>query len=347
MSMRISGSLKSALDAVGEPILLVSTDAQIAHRNRCAMKHAAFAARTHLAQGEEPVAPDVLDFLTRCGRSTRFLRGSLSLRPGPSTEAITLRCEGSRVRLGDDRRYLVLLRVLPANGTDRPDRPRASDRDRTRRLVQQARLHERTRIARDLHDQAGQQVLGLKLGLSRFRRTCRGAAETAELDRLIGQVDGVVGELQRTITDLRPPPLAELGLGQALRDLTEQWTATSGIPIDFEILGAPEFLTSQAETALFRLLQEALTNVAKHAAGVRTVAITLRHAPGRTTLTIRDDGAGLSRAAEPAPARGGKFGLIGMQERIACLGGELELRSPSERGQGTAIVAHVRTGSRP
>lgn len=338
--MRISGELKSALDAIGEPILLVTCDARIAHRNRRATTLAGLSARTRLVEAGEGAA-DILDFLARCARSGRYLGGSLRLPSTPEAAAIELRCRGHRVR-GTQGDTLVLLHLL-ADAEPRT----ARDRDRIVRLIERAEHRERARIARDLHDQAGQGVLSLKLGLERLRRTCIRTSETAAIDVLIGQVDLIVHDLRRAILDPTPPAIAELGLERSLRDLVARWSLASGIPIAFEVVGEPEALTAPAGTALFRLLQEALTNIAKHATGVSTASITLRHMPGRATLTIQDDGVGLpaGMTAPDAPARPGRFGLVGMQERIAHIGGTLELRGRNGRGRGTTITARIRTGS--
>ena len=102
-------------------------------------------------------------------------------------------------------------------------------------------------------------------------------------------------------------------------------------------------LNERYETALFRILREALTNIAKHATGVREVDVILRYSKGCATLMIQDDGRGLREADQSLAilTQHGKLGLVGMHERMACLGGELELRNAGGRGCGTTIVART------
>lgn len=332
-------NLSVVLDAIDEPYLLVTADGDIAYCNHRARQLASLTDRHHLAGPGGATGADVVHFLAKCNRSARSLRGHLSLAAPGGSGTIRLPCVGRRVQFASGA-TLILLRLRPG-----PDSLTAGNGADLRAAIRRAERSERARIARDLHDQAGQQVLCLKLGLARLRNACADEIALAAIDELMLQVDAVVTDLHRTIADLRPSPLDELGFDRALQILSEQWSRTSGIPVHFGVSGAPEDLNEHAEIALFRVLQEALTNIAKHATGVRAVTVTLRYAQGCATLKIRDDGNGFGMTGRmPAGLiQHGKLGLLGMHERLARLGGELELRSIGSGGKGTMVIARVQS----
>jgi signal transduction histidine kinase len=209
----------------------------------------------------------------------------------------------------------------------------------------EAAERERSRWARELHDQTLQDLAGLKVMLSGARR----AKEREQVDQILQQaiehVQLGVDALRGLVTELRPAALDELGIGPALRALIDRTAATAELAIDlnldlaYEEGRADTRHAPELESTLYRLVQEALTNVVKHAGASRvTVAVTEDDAT--VELTVTDDGAGFQTDAASAG-----FGLIGMRERIALLGGELDF--DSRPGAGTTVAARIPVQRRP
>ena len=147
-------------------------------------------------------------------------------------------------------------------------------------------------------------------------------------------------DLRRVALELRPSTLDDLGLVKAVRNLAETWSAHCGIEVDVESRQYPATgVSAEVETTLYRIIQEALNNVAKHS-GAKHASIILHHASGYVEALIEDDGSGFD-TTKPRPAaneRGG-LGLSGIQERLSLLGGSFNLESAPE--QGTTIVVRI------
>lgn len=203
----------------------------------------------------------------------------------------------------------------------------------------EASERERRRWARELHDETLQELAGLKVLLAGARRSGDLATVHRTLDAALEQIDTEITGLRRLITELRPAALDAFGTKSALEGLAERVAATSGLEVDLDVdlaLDAgrgPRRHDAAIENALYRLVQEALTNATKHADATH-VAIALAEEPGRIVLTVEDDGRGFD---PDAPSEG--FGLVGMRERTTLLGGELEVVSAP--GAGTRIRATV------
>lgn len=193
---------------------------------------------------------------------------------------------------------------------------------------------ERRYIARELHDEAGQALVGVKLGLQVMARLVPPElpALRDELDQLRDHVNGATTRIKDLAQRLRPPALDQLGLEVALRQLATEYGVRAGFTFEFDVDPLPTRLPSVAETALFRIAQEALTNVAAHAGATR-VWLRLGHGDPGVALSVADDGCGF----EPATTRG--LGLLGIQERVDRLGGEFRLRSTP--GVGTAVAVLI------
>jgi len=196
---------------------------------------------------------------------------------------------------------------------------------------------ERRHIARELHDEIGQSLTAIKLNLEALARRIddeKARGLTAEIAGVAGQV---LDQVRRLSLDLRPPQLDDLGLRAALQWLVKRHTREDGPAIE---LTAPESLPrigSAAETACFRVAQEALTNILRHAEAT-SVHIELKEDGGQFCLDVRDDGRGFDLAAARARAlEGASLGLVGMNERVALAGGEIRLASRS--GGGTHVRA--------
>jgi len=206
---------------------------------------------------------------------------------------------------------------------------------RTRESIA-ATERERGRWARELHDESLQSLAGLRVLLSAARR-----GKPEETDRLleqgIGQVDAAIAEMRRLIADLRPTTLDELGLGAALEAHAERLAAGDVIQVDLSVdldfhSGRSERrLVTEIEDAVFRLVQEALNNAARHG-GTTRAQVEVRENEGSLRVRVVDEGSGFDPSAHTEG-----FGLIGMRERVTLAGGTLDLQSAP--GEGTTIVA--------
>jgi signal transduction histidine kinase len=209
-----------------------------------------------------------------------------------------------------------------------------------------SREEERARLARDLHDGPIQDLVGLNMQLGLLLSSAAPAlSESLASMRL--QVRALLSDLRHVCAELRPPMLDTMGLGAALRVLGGEWSSQTGLPVHLDL--PPDVtlrtLPGQVAVNLYRLAQEALANVARHAAA-HSVGIQLEWVDGSLILTICDDGRGF---AVPATflnlAAQGHFGLLGMQERIGLIGGECTIDSAT--GQGTSVRAVWRGAAGP
>jgi signal transduction histidine kinase len=201
---------------------------------------------------------------------------------------------------------------------------------------------ERQRIARELHDETGQALTAIGLGLRGITTTMRMDSDKgmANIKQLEGLIDRSLDELQRLIADLRPSHLDDLGLPATLRWYAGEVENRSGINVTVEVNGPEVDLESSVKTAAFRIAQEALTNVVKHARA-SMAHISLHYSDDSVTLVVEDNGIGFS----PAPRTEGNrrpWGLIGMEERAGLLGGQL--RVDSQSGKGTRVEVSIPYG---
>lgn len=220
---------------------------------------------------------------------------------------------------------------------------RRAERERAsilRRLVM-AQEEERRRIARDMHDQFGQQLTVLMLKLAMLKEDCgeqKGLCEQVEtLVEVVGRLDADVDFL---VWELRPTALDDLGLQDALTNFAQNWSKHFRIPVEVLTRGLRrEASTSEIDTMLYRIAQEALNNVAKHA-GAASVTILLEGRTDAVSLIIEDDGVGFD--AENTSAADDKgLGLVGMRERAALVGGTAEVES--QPGEGTRVIVRIPT----
>jgi len=204
------------------------------------------------------------------------------------------------------------------------------------------REQEQRRISREVHDELGQMLTGLKLGVSWLRR--RAASDNGHLsadllrERLAGiaqLVDQTLDAARNIARQLRPPALDDLGLETAIEWLVEEFRSHTGIPCELrcDLAGLPA--PGPHDTAAFRIVQEALTNVARHARASRAM-VRVRYRDGALTIDVDDDGKGVPREALRAPH---SLGIVGMRERARARGGELGVRR-LPRG-GTRVHARL------
>lgn len=206
----------------------------------------------------------------------------------------------------------------------------------TDRLVS-SQEDERMRISRELHDEAGQALTSLKISLDLARARLPG--EQAALRRTLSDLGALAGEtmdMLRTLAhDLRPPGLDAFGLNVALDGLCHDFARRTGLAVVYEGVEMPELRTAVA-LSIYRLVQEALTNIAKHA-GARSVAVNLFSSGDSLHLSVIDDGQGFTFDANGQRLNG--IGLVSMQERTDLLGGTLEIDTAP--GRGTRLTAHI------
>jgi signal transduction histidine kinase len=209
-------------------------------------------------------------------------------------------------------------------------------------LLQQitaAQEAERKRIARELHDGTGQMLTGLGLGLRGLskRATEHDQPMASQLSDLETMAVTALGELRNLINDLRPPQLDDMGLAAALRFMVTQFNSRENAPeVDLEVHGEPLPFPSEVETTLFRIAQEGLTNVIKHAQASH-VWVILNYTSSGASLRVRDDGVGFDSKAifdSGSPRRA--WGLIGVQERVNLIDADVFLDSTP--GKGTTLT---------
>ena len=245
-------------------------------------------------------------------------------------------------KLGSDSRFsdadLRLAEIFAARAAVAVDLSERVARDTVRRVVEAQEL-ERRRLARELHDETGQALTSILLGL----KAIRAAGTDADAERAEAEVrDLVVQALQdvrRLAVELRPSALDDFGLVAALDRLAATFEERSGIRTSVESGLGDERLPAETETVLYRLVQEALTNVVKHA-GAEAVSIVLARRDDGVTAVVEDDGRGFATEDVDDAA----LGLVGMRERLALLDGTLAVESSP--GSGTSLVAHVPLTSR-
>jgi signal transduction histidine kinase len=204
-------------------------------------------------------------------------------------------------------------------------------------LLAQAReagvLDERQRMTRDIHDTLAQGLAGIITQVQAAQRAWH-TPETARphLDRALGLARDSLAEARRSVQALRPRELEEAQLPAALGDMAHRWAQSTDITLQVEVTGERVPLSPAIEVTLFRVAQEALTNVAKHAEAAR-VGVTLSYLSDVVLLDVRDDGNGLTNGHPQG------FGLNSMRQRVRGVGGKLEIESTP--GEGTAVSASV------
>ena len=252
----------------------------------------------------------------------------------------------SKHREGDELRLTVILR-------DVSDRIRAIEELRQSKeelqqfgaAAQETRELEKGRIARELHDELGQSLTMLRMDVAWCKANLRDgdAGVAAKLERMETMLKGTVAATRRIASDLRPLMLDDLGLVPALEWLVQNMTQRTGIPCDFSIDDPALQLPPAHSTAVFRIVQEALTNIAKHADATHAAVVVRQH-DGTVRVAIRDDGVGF---ASDDPRKPASFGLLGLRERATLLRGTATIRSTPGAGTTIEIDLPLPPGSTP
>jgi signal transduction histidine kinase len=213
-------------------------------------------------------------------------------------------------------------------------------RELLRRLVN-AQEDERRRISRELHDTLGQHLSAVTLGLKTLRAHADCPPAVAEgLDRVYQAAAQLDDAMDRLAYELRPAVLDDLGLADALRSHAQGWTLQTGIPVELHTRGLSGRLPADIEVTVYRVVQEALTNIHKHAQATRVGVITERRGDD-VRVIVEDDGCGFDAADTEAPRVDGRsrLGLRGMSERAGLVGGKLQVESAA--GEGTTVYLTV------
>jgi two-component system, NarL family, sensor histidine kinase UhpB len=215
------------------------------------------------------------------------------------------------------------------------------ERRHSGQLAMRAQEEERRRLARDLHDEVNQALTAILLRLEALAQESppERLAEVSELKKLVNQA---MEELLSLARQLRPSALDDHGLVPAIEAQLKRFSARTGVEVRLRTEGEPNELPEVVQTAIYRIAQEALANISRHA-GATVVEIDLERAGhGEAQLRIRDDGAGFDPGTIPrarAQGAGGRLGLSGMAERARLVGGEIDVRSAP--GGGTSVTLRV------
>jgi PAS domain S-box-containing protein len=233
--------------------------------------------------------------------------------------------------------------ILGYRGSDRDITEQEHAKQERREL--QLRLvtlqeEERHRLSRDLHDQMGQSLAALMLGLKSLENAnSYQHSNGLRLQHLHELADQLAQQVHSVATDLRPTSLDDLGLETALSNYLEEWSDRSRIHADLHSAGLDERLPTHIETTVYRVVQEALTNVHKHSKA-RNVSVIVEHRENGLQTIIEDNGEGFdAEALNGAAVRDRRLGLLGMQERIALVGGSLSIESTP--GFGTTLFIRI------
>ena len=213
------------------------------------------------------------------------------------------------------------------------DQARRIQRDAFRRVVQ-AQEEERRRLARELHDETGQALASILLGLKSLEEVSDVTELGERVATLRSRVVETLQDVRRLAVELRPAALDDFGLEPALERLVSGFAEQTGLKVELESRLHDDRLPQEVETVLYRIVQEALTNIVKHANAAR-VSIVVNQRVGSVGAIVEDDGRGF----DPEQDTDGGIGLIGMRERVALLDGSMTIESA--KGKGTTLVVEV------
>jgi PAS domain S-box-containing protein len=277
-------------------------------------------------------------------RRARLLEG---LETNPPVEKRIIRLDGevrdveiTEASFHDEGKLAVLAVVRDVTERKRAERELEQSREQLRGLsaaLQAVREEEKTRIARELHDELGQSLTGLKMDLAQLGSQLRPEQSDAvnRAKSMQSLLDSTVASVRRIATELRPLMLDDLGLVPTIEWLAHDFSQRTGIAVELDLPAADFDVGPEVATAVFRVLQESLTNAARHAAASQ-IRVALSDVQTAVELRVQDNGRGFT----PSASGGTKtLGLIGMRERCAMLGGTFILESAP--GAGTSIAMTI------
>jgi two-component system, NarL family, sensor histidine kinase UhpB len=227
-----------------------------------------------------------------------------------------------------------------------PQKRAEAERIELLRRLAEAQENERRRIARELHDQVGQTVTGLSLGLKALEQKLRYSPALEQVHWLRALTSDLGRDIHRAAADLRPTALDDLGLKDALLALASDWSERFGFKVDVQFVGGGSGIPPEIETVIYRVLQEALTNVLKHAQA-RNLSIVLEQRGRRLHIIVEDDGIGFRPEAvsniESTTGEKGRgqppLGLSGIRERLSLVSGTMSVES--QPGEGATLFIQI------
>ena len=295
-----------------------------------------------LRTGRRP-APQIVDVELRTApRRLQFHLRSQTMRSGTVEVFAALLDVTHQRHLEAERQAEAARGQKRADALEREVETRQIAEERIKGLMERlvaVQEQERRRLALNLHDQLGQLLTGLRLAMATFRER---ATATAEERQSFERMEEIIAQMDRDVDtlawELRPPALDEVGLEAALRELLRQWSASQRLATDLHVsLPGDERLPEEIETQLYRIAQEALNNVGKHAAATH-VSLLLERRGRDVAMIVEDDGRGFDVEAIRKDASRG-MGLMGMRERAATLGGDVQVEA--RPGSGTTVFVRV------
>lgn len=341
--VQVGTVLEAAMDAV----ITVDEKQNVVLFNQAAEKIFQLSREKVLGQPLDMLLPSRLREVHR-GHVEHFgATGTTSRRMGGPAVLVGLRADGEEFpveasisKSGEPGVHVYTAILRDVSQRVRTEQALRHSREELREMAsisQKVREQEKSRVARELHDELGGALTALKMDAAWLRERLPGNA--TELQEKIASMqqllDQTVTATRRISTDLRPMMLDDLGLAPAVEWLVQDFQRRSGIACELAVGSADLQTTGAHATAIFRILQESLTNVARHAAATQ-VEIILETENQELVLTVRDNGRGFSTGESRAS---GSFGLIGMRERVYLLNGEVSIQS--ESGKGTTVEVHI------
>ncbi|RZJ26615.1 MAG: PAS domain-containing sensor histidine kinase [Haliea sp.] len=332
---RLAGLLDSAMDA----IITVDGEQRIVLYNRAAEKIFGWPSQQALGESLDKLMPErfrgghaahIRRFATTGTTSRRMGDGTVLYGQRAGGEEFPMEASISQLDTADGKLFTVILR-------DVTERARA--REELSAFASEAHAileSEKTRIARELHDELAQSLTALKMDTIWVRDHLASSttAASAKLGDMLGMLDTTVAATRRIAADLRPLMLDDLGLVPAIEWLVQNFGQRTGVACTLGVEEDVELHEPYA-TAVFRIVQESLANVAKHA-GASKVEVCIERVPGAVVLQVRDNGRGF---VPDAPRKAYSLGLMGLRERTQLLKGRM--RIDSQPGQGTCIDVHI------
>ncbi len=336
---------RRTIDSVMDAIVSVDARQNIIMFNKAAERMFRISATAALGRPLSTLIPERLHERHSAHVEGFVHSGAPSREMAPQMEVLARRADGSEFPVesaisqttidGAPQLTAVLRDVTERRRREAELRHMNTELRRLSSALQSVREEERARISRELHDDLGQQLTGIKLDLSWLVARIKDGRQPAPeaLDSMRQLLDGAIGAVRRISTELRPRMLDDLGFDEALAWQVGEFTRRCQIPVDVALPGIGHVHDDALTTALYRIVQESLTNIARHA-GASHVRIELFERDGALVLRIRDNGAGIDLARV-----GSGVGVLSMRERAAALGGSF--RIARRAGGGTEIEVEI------
>jgi signal transduction histidine kinase/CheY-like chemotaxis protein len=302
----------------------------------------AFGAITIYSREPDRFSEDETKLLTELAGDIANGITTIRLRLAQARAEAELQRERDQLEMRVSKRTAELSQINRSLQEEIAQRERAEEAHRQVLLrLEVAEETERGRISRELHDRFGQDLTALKLGLQLIKKQGPFPPSVqASIGQLEKLTDSLMQDIHRLAWELRPAALDDFGLDMALRRYASEWSEHNGVAVDFHSQGVETHrLPTELETTLYRITQEALTNVLRHAKAQR-VSVLLERRPDHVLLIVEDNGQGFdAQAALKVPGANGRLGLLGMHERVILASGTIEIESTP--GAGTTVFVRI------